>query len=406
MHLYPLSYWNWPYSPDIAEPQELQWDRDWIWFEAWARYSWNPDVNTNEDHAYWISRLADFYGNTNAAEKIFEAYNNAGEIAPRLIRRFGITEGNRQTLSLGMTLDQLVNPNKYGAIEDLWLSQAPPGERLDEFVRKEWNRQPHEGETPETIIADVLAESSNAVAAADSADSLVTKNREEFERLRNDTRCIQAMAENYSAKARAAELVLRYNYSHDIADMEHAAQFLAESFAAYQRLDELTAKTYHYANSMQTSQRKIPVSGGSGGKPANYLWSQLAPVYEKELADFQAKVAALKLNTNAVAPAVDESKIQPWPAANFKLISTNAETYKIEAGAKVFTDRSGYTIQHVARQLDGLTGIRFSHSAAKDGLPPIEFEAGEPVYVLVGYFDSREKAWLQVPQAGIRGASR
>jgi hypothetical protein len=398
MHLYPLSYWNWPYSPDIAEPQELQWDRDWIWFEAWARYSWNPDVNTNEDHAYWISRLADFYGNTNAAEKIFEAYNNAGEIAPRLIRRFGITEGNRQTLSLGMTLDQLVNPNKYGAIEDLWLSQAPPGERLDEFARKEWNRQPHEGETPETIIADVLAESSNAVAAADSADSLVTKNREEFERLRNDTRCIQAMAENYSAKARAAELVLRYNYSHDIADMEHAAQFLAESFAAYQRLDELTAKTYRYANSMQTSQRKIPVSGGSGGKPANYLWSQLAPVYEKELADFQAKVAALKLNTNAVAPAVDESKIQPWPAASFKLISTNAETYKIEAGAKVFTDRSGYAIQHVARQLDGLTGIRFSHSAAKDGLPPVEFEAGEPVYVLVGYFDSRDKAWLQVPK--------
>ena len=48
--------------------------------------------------------------------------------------------------------------------------------------------------------------------------------------------------------------------------------------------------------------------------------------------------------------------------------------------------------------MDGLTGIRFSHSAAKDGLPPIEFEAGEPVYVLVGYFDSKHKAWLQVPK--------
>ena len=42
---------------------------------------------------------------------------HAGEVAPRLIRRFGITEGNRQTLSLGMTLDELVNPKKYGAFD-------------------------------------------------------------------------------------------------------------------------------------------------------------------------------------------------------------------------------------------------------------------------------------------------
>lgn len=396
VHLYPLSYWNWPYSPDIAEPQELQWNRDWIWFEAWARYSWNPDIPEQQDHAYWISRLTEYYGNTNAAEKIYEAYNNAGEVAPRLIRRFGITEGNRQTLSLGMTLDQLVNPNKYGAIEDLWLSQAPPGERLDEYVRKEWRHQPHVGETPETIIADVLAEASNAVVAANAAEKLVTKNRDEFKRLRNDTRCIQAMAENYADKVRAAELVLRYNYSHDINDMERAEKLLTASFKYYQLLDELTATTYHYANSMQTSQRKIPVPGGSGGNPANYLWSQLLPLYQKELAAFQAKVAQLKLSTNSLPP-LDESKIQPWPAAQFTLISTNAEKYRIEPGAKAFTDR-GYTIQNVARQLEGQTGIRFSHSEAKDGLPPIEFEVKEPVYVLVGYFDSKQKAWLQVPQ--------
>ena len=163
IHLYPLSYWNWPYSPDIADPPLLQWRRDWIWFEAWARYSWNPDVPEKEDHAYWIARLAEFYGNTNAAEKILEAYDDSGEVAPRLIRRFGITEGNRQTLLLGMTLDQLVNPARYGAIEDLWLSQAPPGERLDEFVKREWNHEPHIGETPDSIISEVLDYSSNAV---------------------------------------------------------------------------------------------------------------------------------------------------------------------------------------------------------------------------------------------------
>ncbi len=396
IHLYPLSYWNWPYSPDIAESPLLQWQRDWIWFEAWSRYSWNPDMPENEDHAYWISRLADFYGNTNAAGKIYEAYNNAGEVAPRLIRRFGITEGNRQTLSLGMTLDELVNPKKYNVLPDLWGSQSPEGERLDVYVKNEWNHEPHVGETPDSIIAEVLAESSNAVAAAYAAEPLVAKNRDEFERLRNDARCIQAMAENYSAKVKAAELVLRYDYSHDIADMEAAEKFLAESFADYQKLVALTETTYHYANSMQTSQRKIPVSGGIDGQGTNYLWSQLVPLYKKELGDFQAKVAQLKQNTNSIPP-VEESKIKPWPAGLFTLISTNAETYKVEVGAKVFTDRD-YAIQGLASQLKGLTGIRFSHTVAKDGFPPIEFEASEPVYVLVGYFDSNQKAWLQVPR--------
>ena len=396
IHLYPLSYWNWPYSPDIANPPLLQWRRDWIWFEAWARYEWNPDVPPAEDRAYWISRLADFYGNTNAAEKILDACNNAGEVAPRLIRRFGITEGNRQTLSLGMTLDELVNPNKYGAIEDLWLSQSPPGERLDEFVHKEWDHQPHVGETPETIIADVLMESSNAVAAADAAEPLVTANHGEFERLRNDTRCLQAMAENYSDKVRAAELVLRYNYSGQIGDMQRAAEYLAQSFADYEKLVALTDQTYHYANSMQTSQRKIPVSGGIGGRGTNYLWSQLVPLYKKELEGFRAKVAELKRTANST-PRIDESLIKPWPAAPFTLISTNAETYRVEVGAKVFTDR-GYTVQSLAKELNGLTGIRFSHTTAKEGMPPIEFDVAEPVQVLVGYFDSNQKAWLQVPR--------
>ena len=404
IHLYPLSYWNWPYSPDIAEEHTgetpvplLQWDRDWIWFEAWARYAWNPDVPEKEDRAYWISRLADFYGNTNAAEKILDAYNFSGEVAPRLIRRFGITEGNRQTLSLGMTLDQLVNPMKYGAIEDLWLSQAPPGERLDEFVRKEWNHEPHVGETPETIIAELLTYSSNAVTDIVSVPSHGLKNRAEFMCLENDIFCIRAMTESYAAKVRAAENVLRFNFSHDIADMARAEKFLAKSYSAYQKLVALTDKKYRFANSMQTSQRKIPVRGGENGVGTNYLWLQLEPLYQKELEDFEAKVAQLEKSANLVV-AVDESTIKPWPTAQFKLISTNAETYKVETGAKVFNDRN-YSVQNLAPELNGLTGIRFSHEAAKGGCyEPVEFEASEPVQVLVGYFNDARDIWLQVPK--------
>jgi hypothetical protein len=397
IHLYPLSYWNWPYSPDIANPPLLQWNRDWIWFEAWARYAWNPDVNTNEDRAYWISRLTEKFGNTNAAEKILDAYNNMGEVAPRLIRRFGITEGNRQTLSLGMTLDQLVNPNKYGAITELWESQAPPGERLQEYVEKEWKHEPHAGETPESILCEALQYASNAVISASSISLAGLKNQDEIARLQNDARCIQALTESYAAKVRAAEDVLRYNFSHAPADMERAEKLLSDSLERYQRLAELTKGTYHYANSMQTSQRKIPVRSGENGVGTNYLWSQLVPLYQKELDDFRAKVVQLKQGSNAPV-IVSETKIQPWPAAKFKIVSTNAETYDVKVGAKVFTDRK-YIIEKLAPQLVGLTGIRFSHEAAKSGhYEPVEIELSEPSQVLVGYFNDTRDIWLQVPK--------
>jgi hypothetical protein len=409
IHLYPLSYWNWPYSPDIADPPLKQWERDWIWFEAWARYAWNPDVPAKEDRAYWIARLAEHYGNTNAAESILDAYNTAGEVAPRLIRRFGITEGNRQTLSLGMTLDQLVNPMKYGAIEDLWLSQAPPGERLDEFVRKEWNHEPHVGETPESIIADVLNESSNAYSHVDIVETLVTKNHDEFERLLNDIRCIEVMARFYAAKTKAAEFVLQYAYSKDEKDMRNAAEFLGASFNEYRLLAGLTEETYHYANSMQTSQRKIPVRGGENGVGTNFLWSQLLPLYKKELEDFQAKLTELKQGKSQRAGPEIGAPIQPLPAAKFKLIGTNAETYEVKIRAQPFRDRK-YAITELAPELNGLTGIRFSNEAAKNGrYEPIEFEVTEPVQVLVGYFSDTRDLWLQVPklefaaQAGDRG---
>jgi hypothetical protein len=294
IHLYPLFYWDWPLSPDITEPRLKQWDRDWIWFETWARYAWNPDIPEAADHQYWIARLSEMYGTRQAAEKILTAYNNAGECAPRILRRFGITEGNRQTMSLGMTLEQLVNPEKYRPYEELWKSHSPPGERLDEYAEKKWANEPHKGETPPQIIREVLEFSQQAVDAIEAAVPHVTRNREEFERLRNDVHCIRAMTENYAEKVRAALLVLRYRFSHDLSDMEEAEIHLAKSLEAYQKLAELTKDTYHFANSLQTSHRKIPFSGGEDGRKGNYHWTQLVDDYRLELVDFRTRVGVLR----------------------------------------------------------------------------------------------------------------
>jgi hypothetical protein len=402
LHLYPLSYWNWPYSPDLANPPLKQWERDWIWFAAWARYAWNPDVPEPEDRAYWAGRLADFYDcDANAAGKILDACNDAGEVAPMLIRRFGITEGNRQTLSLGMTLDQLVNPNEYGAITELWESQAPPGERLDQFVRKEWNHEAHTGETPDSATRDVLRFANSARDAIVAAAPSVRRNHDEFARLRNDIHCICVLAENYRAKAAAAKLALRYNYSKTVGDMELAAAQMRESLSAFEQLGLLTQSFYRFANSMQTGHRKIPFNGAVNGAGTNYHWAQVLPLYQKELEDFQAQVRQLKSGATNALRLEAGGPTTGWPAAKFELISTNADTYQVKVGARPFADRP-YTITELAPELNGLTGIRFSHEQAKNGrYEPVEFEVAEPVRVLVGYFQSERNIWLQVPNLDV-----
>src|SRR6185312_12499572 len=184
-----------------------------------GRYAWNPDIPDQADHAYWIGRLSQAYGAA-AAENILAAYNDSGECAPRIIRRFGITEGNRQTMSLGMTLDELVDPAKYHAFSGLWEWQAPPGERLQEYVQREWDKQPHAGETPPRVIRDIVRFSERAMKEIDDAGPQVTDNTEEFGRLQNDIHCIRELSLSYAAKAQAAMLVLRYNHSHDVRDLE------------------------------------------------------------------------------------------------------------------------------------------------------------------------------------------
>lgn len=387
LHLYPLFYWDWPVSPDMTKTPLKQWERDWIWFEAWARYAWNPDRDVAGEKAYWVSRLAAHYGPA-AAELILTAYNAAGECAPRLLRRYGITEGNRQTLSLGMTLDELVRPEKYREFPELWESQSPPGERLKDYAAREWGKLPHEGETPISLNAEVLAFSAQAVAAIDAAAPLVTQNAEEFARLRNDVHAIRAMSENYVAKSTAAMAVLRYNYSHDFSDMEAAELALSASLKAYRTLTALTKDAYKAANSMQTAQRRIPVPGGKNGQAANYHWTQLLPIYEQELTDFQAQLAALK------NPATAKGRTHaPLTPASWKLLTPGLTTYTVQVGNTAFPD-SPATFTAVAPELAALQGIALPHTSIP---PPITFECTEPVRVLIGYFNATGPEWRKPP---------
>jgi len=388
LHLYPLAYWDWPNTPDTADITQIE--RDRLWFEIWARYSWKLDRDPAKEREYWIGQLTEIYGDRKAAEGIYEAYDASGECAPRILRRFGITGGNRQCLELGMRLEQLTDPKKFRVWQELYDSDSPPGETITQYIANELANKPHVGETPTQIIAEVLAFSAKAVEQIEMAAPQVKKNKEEFARLRNDIHCIQAMTKTYCAKVQAAMMVLRYRHSQDSAHMKKAVPLLEESLVHYKTLEGLTRDVYRYSNAFHGRQ-SIPSS-------KVYHWSHLVDDYEKELAEFRKKVAELE-EGQVVKDGwrAKRDSIKPWNPAEFRLLTPGVETYKVKKGAKVFTDRN-YLFNDIAPHLVGLTGMRFSHQNAKTGgIIKIEFETSEPVKVLVGYFQDESRSWLQVP---------
>ncbi len=386
VHLYPLAYWDWPNAPDNV-PGLRQLDRDRIWYEIWARYAWKIDRDPAEEKAFWCGRLEATYGTKEAAEKIYEAYDASGECAPRLLRRFGITGGNRQALSLGMTLDQMVNASKYRVWKDLRASDSPPGEDLREYVTREWKQEAHAGETPPQIIREARAFARQAVEAIEAASGEVTANQAEFARLRNDVHCIRELTEHITQTAESAMLVIRNEFSNDPADLKAALAHLEASVAAYRRLNERAGPAYRYAGSYHGRQ-SIPFRGP-------YHWSQVVGNYQKELDAFRARVAGGGDDKKTVSERDPHRK--PFAAVPFKLLTPGMEIYAVEKGARVFTDRD-YAIRELAPELNGLTGIRFSHGDAKRGREiAVEIEVSAPCRVLVGYFRSEDALWLQVP---------
>ncbi|UJF35622.1 hypothetical protein [Paenibacillus hexagrammi] len=398
LHLYPLFFWDWPYAPDKTVPRLRQLDRDWIWFAAWFRYAWNPDRDPEAERHYWIETLAKRYGSREAGEAVLDAYEASGECAPKLLRRFGITEGNRQTMSLGMTMSQLTNPERHMPWPDLWESQSPQGERLEAYILKEMGGEPHVGETPTDIIDDVLRHARQAVQAIGRARSHVSRNQEEFERLADDMKAISLMVDAYVHKIRAAIFILTYKhtvkgeYFNRLDLLEEAAEQLEQSLNAYRELTVLTETRYLYANSMQTPQRKVPIRGGLDFRH----WTACLPVYTAELHSFRTHLQELKSGLLPEALKNRQAPIVRWEEAPFKILSDYAEKYRVEKEAEVFTDGDIHIVG-CAEELQGLTGIRFSQRQAGLSGLTVDIELERPSKVLIGYFNSKDEQWLQVP---------
>jgi hypothetical protein len=379
LHVYPLRYWDWPYAGDSTEPALLQTDRDWIWFAAWGRYAWNPNRDPEKEHAYWVLRFAERFGSAKAGEKILDAYTLAGPCQPKLLPRIGITEGNREALTLGMTMPQLIDPARFNPAVPLWTGDAPPGERLDDYVAEEVKHETHHGETPLGVSNETVEASHKAFDAASAAEPFVTKDKAEYERIVNDMHAIELLMEFYNAKTKAAEQVLLYGYDHDAAHLRQAETLLAESVENFRELTAIAGPAYRTATSMETTQRQIPFRGGMNQFPN---WQQCLPMYEKELATFRKRLAQLSSGAK-----IEEGKpVEPLPQIGFTLKPGAGEEFTVEKGANLFVGANA-AISDLAPELAGMKGIRIAPSEGGT----LHFDLAEPAQVLVGFVSNPSK---------------
>jgi hypothetical protein len=135
--------------------------------------------------------------------------------------------------------------------------------------------------------------------------------------------------------------------------------------------------------------RRIPFLGVGRYKH----WRDCLPEYEKEMANFRRHLQALAQGSTATK----RQSPQALPGVSVKLAGAGAELFEVRPGAKLYTDRE-WTIDQVAPELNGLTGIRISYERAiQEKGTKVQFELPEPAQILVGLFRSSKKGVAAQP---------
>ena len=285
-----------------------------------------------------------------------------------------------------------MNPYKYTVYPGFYESCGPQGEKLIEYVEKEWKGESHIGELPLDIIEQCLEHGSNAARDVIFAVQNVEKNSDEFLRFSTDMFCYWKFAQSFHDKVLAAQQVLNYKWSKDISYLEKAVPLLEQSMSYWHELVSYADSSYLYANSMQTAQRRIPV-GGDGGKMKT--WGELATVYQDELDALKANIEKLK------HPALQSDvKIQPAIPAKV-MIPDGKQVIGLAKDAVLFEKREDTKIDSIAPELQNLQALVLNRDTARIVGTSVTFSCERPVKMLVGFFQDDDSKWAKAPKLEI-----
>jgi len=284
VQVYPLWVWYWPYSADRT--RLLQIDRDWLWYAAWGRYSWDADRPTDQERQYWAGKISERYGKAPALD-ILGAYEATGRVMPTVPRMFWFDGWNHWFASNALTLGQILEgtPIPYTNIE-----KTMSVERFAKDLAKE-KSVGNDVLTPVVLTGRMVSHGARGVELIRKAAPHVEKSKEEFDRLRVDFEATSLIAQIYQAKVDAAVHFVAYQLHSTPQNIARVLSSLEKSVALYRQLVAKTDDAYPAANDIR-NDIPFPFHPPSTAPSANSIprlpnWRDFLPVFEAELEVYQ-----------------------------------------------------------------------------------------------------------------------
>lgn len=258
---------HWPVGPTL-----LSFERDEQYLTAFGRYLWKTNRQKERESKYWIDFFARNFGNRRTGELILQWYTTVSPIMPALQNIAWGLSGAHPTAALGPAKSVATDVGRLASLDEMmarkhWvgpmdsvffqrykdkyklptLAQKRPV-RIDDYLgfflsgKKKIDKN---AVIAPDKVADVCIDMAReALSIAQDAASSATLNQEEAKRYVTDSQALVYISQVYYYKIRAALEKGLFLQSKDIEHMEKTVELLAEAISIYEKLVDLTDKTY------------------------------------------------------------------------------------------------------------------------------------------------------------------
>jgi hypothetical protein len=278
-------HWQWR-TPNVGDRNfngdEL--DRDWLYHEAWGRYSFDPVRDRDEETRHWVRRAKTRGFAEDAARALITAYEMSGPSLPRLQQHLWAHYDNHSVLPAGLTLGQF----RFG--RSMHGGKIICTDRLEDILplRAELQNWPSQstGFRFDDAAAQSLLEINQSLAAV---EPFVRRN-DETERLSADLALMGQAVSYLRHKAKIADLLMKFSREDKLSYLDEAVTRLRESVAAYRVYRDHAEKWYEGISDVPPylpfhNYKSIVLP---------YTWTDCLEVFDRELQNVEEFTAAMK----------------------------------------------------------------------------------------------------------------
>lgn len=268
-HLYPRKSWRWPKTNEIGS-NELQWQRDELWFKMWGRYSWYCFKDIKSEKKYWIDYLTYKFGNEISATNLLESFEEVADVLPALQRLFWAGHDNHTVITAGLMLKQI---EKAPGIPFLELNSTM---RIPKFLNEIGNEKDQIEKSPIEFLNEKQKSCEQAIEKLKMAIKYSTKGKKELEKYLIDFQATQLTLNFYLEKLKSVVYYSLFNKG--VNPKENSNKFLTQLKLSVDTFRKLTKLMDGYYDSISDVWATHPAYLDV----TPYHWKDVLPYYEKE----------------------------------------------------------------------------------------------------------------------------